>query len=73
MSLDIADRMVVMGMSANSMTARAGRESHKNIPHCALPWPRSKSEESKKPYQESPFPHRLHGLALDVVVSPLVD
>lgn len=32
MSLDTADRMVVMGMRANSMMARAGNKSHKNIP-----------------------------------------
>lgn len=32
MSLDIADRMVVMGMRANSMIARAGKKSHKNTP-----------------------------------------
>lgn len=35
MSLDIADRMVVMGMRANSMTARAGKESQENTPHCS--------------------------------------
>lgn len=35
MSLDIADRMVATGMRANSMTARAGKKSHKNIPYCS--------------------------------------
>lgn len=35
MSLDIADRMVVMGMRANSMTARAGKKSSKNTSHCS--------------------------------------
>lgn len=33
MSLDIADRMVVMGMRAKSMMARAGKEAHEKTPH----------------------------------------
>ena len=70
MSLDIADRMVVMGMRANSMTARAGKKSQENTPCRAQAWPRSQSEKAKASPGTSPSPHNPHGLAPQGVVSP---
>lgn len=42
MSLDIADRMVVTGMRANSMTARAERDHTGTLLAVARPRPRRK-------------------------------
>lgn len=69
MSLDIADRMVVTGMRANSMTARAGKKSHETTPHCAQSWPRSQLEKAKASPGTPHSPHNPHGLALERVVS----
>jgi hypothetical protein len=44
MSLDMADRMVVMGMSANSMVARAVKDHTRVLLTVAHPWPRRISE-----------------------------
>lgn len=62
MSLDIADRMVVMGMSANSMTARAGRKSHKNTPHVPCLGQGVNQKKAKSLTRNLPFPTDRMGL-----------
>lgn len=61
MSLDIADRMVVMGMRANSMAARAGKESHENTPPCSPGLAKEYIRIKQKSLFEPTLPQSLGG------------
>lgn len=64
MSLDMADRMVVIGISANNMTARAETDCKKE--HLS-PESTFHPGDGNKGFRSNPFPHSLCGLGLEAL------